>query len=711
MNEWKRIISDRRRRIAILCIPILCLALFFYQKCDGDFGALATDAQDYRALLETYSGSTPAEIVEALSEKWSLTENEQRLLTQAEHLRSFGDYLNQVREQAYKMQASSIFNTDKDSFVYRNIQKTAEDFADCTAAGVSLGNDRAVQQWLEFSLADWAFLAAILLLVMSFLEERQKGLAAIIRSCPAGRGKLQGSRLVILLCFSAGMTLLLYALPLVLSLCLDGGWSDLSRPVQSLAEFRKCTVQLSISEFLVQFFFVKTACGFLLGVLVWFALSFLMRPQMGWLVATAGLVAEYLLYTLIPVQSLFSPLRYVNVFSYVFTTGLYTQYVNINFFGFPIGQRTLLMGLLALAVVVLSTATILMLSRRFPFGNRDLLGKWIDRWNRAGDALRKQLGLYGFEIYKLLFLGIGGITLILGFLLTQDLICGTTAYLQGEDGIYRQYISEIQGPVTQNTYDYLASARAALENATMDTTDYEIALDRVEDTIANLKDGAWLVYEPMFMNCYGLKSSVSQRQNAFLSYMFLIACLAPLYACEQSGDVRKVLRSTSGGRQKLFWTKYAVALTVMLIVWLRVLCEEWQLSVNYMGQVIASAPSSSVSLIQNFPATVNGALALLYLFKLVCLLIPTHFCIFIGERCRSFEKTFLLCGLFLLIPAAAYYFGADALALLTPASFLADSSPIFYGTSTIPVFITWMALSFFALFAAKRNWCGIGKAG
>ena len=207
------------------------------------------------------------------------------------------------------------------------------------------------------------------------------------------------------------------------------------------------------------------------------------------------------------------------------------------------------------------------------------------------------------------------------------------------------------------------------------------------------------------MNCYGLKSSVSQRQNALLAYIFLIACLSPLYACEQSGDVRKVLRSTSGGRQKLFWTKYAVALTVTLIVWLRVLYEEWRLSVNYMGQVIASAPSSSVSLIQGFPSTVNGTLSLLYLFKLVSLLIPTHLCIFIGERCQSFEKAFLFSGLLLLIPAAAYYFGADALAFLTPASFLADSSPIFYGTDTIPLFAGWMVFSILALLSAKRRWC------
>ena len=239
----------------------------------------------------------------------------------------------------------------------------------------------------------------------------------------------------------------------------------------------------------------------------------------------------------------------------------------------------------------------------------------------------------------------------------------------------------------------------------MDTTDYEIALDRVEETIANLEDDAWLVYEPMFMNCYGLESSITQRQNALLSYIFLVVCLSPLFTCEQNGDLCKILRSTPSGRNKVFWTKYAVALTLVLIVWLRVMCEEWRLSVNYMGEVIASAPSNSISLTQNFAGTVNTALAMLYLFKLMALLIPVHFCVFIGERCQSFEKAFLFSGLFMLLPAAAYYFGVDTLEFLTPASFLADSSPIFYGTSSISAFIGWMALSLAALFIANRNWC------
>ena len=705
MNEWKRIFSHPKRRLAFLCIPLLCFVLFFYQKGQGDFGALFTQSRDYRALLKTYAQYTPAQIAEDLSANFPDTENEQRLLAQAEHVRDYGAYLERVQKQAAQMGATSIFGAEKGTFTYRNILKTAQDFAHCTAQGVRLGNDRAVEDWLQFSIGDWAFLGVILLLVMSFLEEKQKGLSAIIRSCPAGRWKLQASRLGVLLVFSAAMTLLLSALPLVVSLCLDGGWEDLSRPVQSVAAFLKCTQQLSILGFLGQFFLVKTACGFLLGVLMWFLLSFLNRPQMGWLAAGVGLAVEYLLYTFIPAQSILSPFREINVFSYVFPRGLYTQYTNINFFGFPMGRQAFLMGLLLLGAAALGSATLLVLTRRYPFGNRDLLGKWVHRWNRAGDWLRRPLGVYGFELYKFLFIGMGGLFLILGLLLTRDLNFHTDAYLEAEDRIYRQYAQEIQGPITQDTYDYLAQARAALENSALDTSEYEIALDRIEADIAGLDTGAWFVYQPMFLNCYGTKSAFPQRQNGLLAYIFLVACLSVLYAGDQQGDVRKVLCTTPRGRGRLFWTKYAVAITVTLLVWLRVFGQEWRLSLAYLGQVLTAAPSSSIFLIAHFPTTVGGTLAIFYLFKLVGLLIPANLCVFLAEWCKTYEKALLLGGLILLIPAAAYYFGTDALAFFTPVSFLADGSPLFHGAGNIPAFVLWFLLSWAALYFAKRGWC------
>lgn len=703
MTEWKRIFSDRRRCAILLSIPLLCIGLLFYQKwCD----AFLSDPVEYRELVDRWQNADPEEMVAALSE-FGVSENEYRLLLKAQYLADYPDYLARVQEQAYKMQASSIFGGDPNSFVYRNIVKTARDFAHCSADGIRLGNDRAIQGWLESDWADWGFLAAIILLVMSFLEERKKGLNAVIRSCPGGRGKLQLNRLGILLIFSAGMTLLLYYVPLGLSFAWEGGWEGLSRRVQSLPEFQKCIAQLTIGEFLVQFYFLKTACGFLLGVLIWFALSFLEQVQLCWMVTAAGLAVEYFLFIFIPAQSILSPLRYVNVFSYVFTSQLYTEYVNINFLSFPVGKTTLLLGLLVLAGALLSMTLVILLPKRFPFGNRNRLGKWLDLWNRAGDSLRRPLGILGFEWYKLLFLTAGGLILVMGALFSRNLGLNSGAYNRMEDHVYRQYVAQVQGPVTKETYNFLEDAWTTLGDAQMNIGDFESALIRLEETIQALPEGAWLVDDTMFLNIFGSDSWYAQRNTALVALIILCASLSCLFSPEQDGDLRKVLRSAPGGRERLFRAKYATALGVTVLVWLQVFVQEYRTASQMIGETVLSAPCISINVLKDFPGTVRIFLALLCISKGVFLLIPMHLCIFLGEQSGAFEKTFLISLLTLVIPAVAYRFGVDALGIVTPLGLLADGSILLSGSAGILAFTLWTVLSLAALLIAKYKWCRI----
>ena len=701
MNEWKRIVSDRKRFVLMLCIPLVCFALFFYQKT---MDAMLSDPQEYRALVEKWRDHDPEDVLAALSEQYEMSENEMRLQAQVEYLLDYPDYLERVQEQAYKMQHSSIFGADPNSFTYRNIIKTARDFADLSGEGVRLGDDLAMQNWLAFSWADWGFLAVILLLVMSFLEERKKGLAAIVRSCPAGQGKLQGTRFLILLLYSAGMTFLLYYLPLVVSLVAESGWSDLSRPVQSLAAFQKCTAQLTIGEFLTQFFFLKTACGFFLGVLIWFALSFLEQVQLCWMVTAAALAVEYFLHTTIPAQSILSPLRYVNVFSYVFTSKIYTEYVNLNFFTYPIGKSSMLLGLLFIGTIVLTTVIVVLIPKRYPFGNRDLLGKWVNLWNRVKDPVFRKLGMVGFEWYKQLFMTAGGLILILGLLISSDLPLNSGAYNRIEDSLYRQYIAQVQGPVTQSTHDYIAQAKALLEGVEINRAEFEAALNRLEQTVADMPEGAWLVDDTMFLNIYGCESWYTQRNTALIALLILCAGLSSLFASEQNADLRRMLHSTPRGRKGLFWAKYGVAVGITALVWLMVFMQEWRTASEMLGEMILNAPCGSIHMLRSFPGTVRSYLTVLCISKCVALLIPMNICVFVGERVRGFEKAFLINLVFLLIPAAAYRFGVHGLKFVTPVSFLADGNILQFEAGNILILGIWIAGSIVALIAAKRNW-------
>lgn len=454
----------------------------------------------------------------------------------------------------------------------------------------------------------------------------------------------------------------------------------------------------------MQFFLLKTVCGLFIGMLIWFALSFLEQVQLCWMMTAAALVAEYFLYIMISAQSVFRLLCYVNIFSYVFTSRIYTDYVNLNFFSYPIGKSTILLWLLFIGTGVLTIVITAMLPKRYPFGNRDLLGRWIHLWNRMKDAVLRRLGMGGFEWYKLLFLTGGGIVLVLGLLLSNDLSLNSGAYNRIEDAVYRQYVAQVQGPVTQSTYDYIARAKASLEDWQIDQAEFEAALNRLEQTVADMPEGIWLIDDTTFLNIFGSKSWRTQRNTAWMALLVLCTVLAFLFSPEQNADLRRMLHCTPRGRERLFWTKYGVAFGVTVLVWLMVFVQEWLNASQMLGETVLNAPCASVRMIRNFPGTVRSYLTVLCVFKGIALLIPMNLCVFIGEKTCNFEKNFLLNGAILLLPAAVYMFGVHGLKIFTPVSFLADGNILLPEADTILIFAFWMAASIATLIAAKRDW-------
>lgn len=185
--------------------------------------------------------------------------------------------------------------------------------------------------------------------------------------------------------------------------------------------------------------------------------------------------------------------------------------------------------------------------------------------------------------------------------------------------------------------------------------------------------------------------------------LFLVACLSPLYASEQNGDLRKVLRSAPGGRERLFRAKYAVALTLTALVWLLVFGREWKLAAKTLQPILA-APCASISMLRAFPGTIGTFLGLMAAFQLLALVIPTNLCMWISERSGGFEKSFLICGVVLLFPAAILSFGGSWVRWLTPMTFLADGNLLTGGLIQLPLFLIWALGSIAALLHAKKHW-------
>ncbi len=230
MKELGRILSNRRLIVGLVLILLLNGFLFAREQRENDYGLdlelpssgfifvegtfmTTQEPVDAWAAYQRYSEwidrarKLPlADAVTMLTdEKAALsakitgdtdTEDDRldyvavnNLLAQTDYLTGYGGWLENIQKNKDNLLTFSIFN-NPDSFSGRNIIKTADEFEKLQGVELTLGTDGAVDSFMSFRLTDYLLLLALLLIGLSFLDERKAGLWSVVHAAPNGRLKL-----------------------------------------------------------------------------------------------------------------------------------------------------------------------------------------------------------------------------------------------------------------------------------------------------------------------------------------------------------------------------------------------------------------------------------------------------------------------------------------------------------------------------------------
>lgn len=771
MGEWKRVYLNGRRTGLLLLLAVLCAGLFILslleQVTPGEFGRMMSANRYTASLAEQWRGVPIEELSElergerqrlqniffwyfdgdgtypfdteeeALKYIWDLPDLARtvqehdndglfrtyeayyhaldELQAEIRHLDGYGEYLAEIQSQAEIRSQVSIFSKPG-GFSAHNLAKTAKDFKNILDVEVQFGNSRGIERWLGFELGDYFHLIAIIVIVLSFLEERKRGLWPTIRAAWGGRGRMGLTRIAILLTGSAAATLLYSALPFLLSMALHGGWGDLTHSLQSVESFGTCPLRASILEWLVQFFVVKTLAGALVGLLLWCVLGSIANPQFSSSVLGVTLAAEYALYTLLPIQSGLNGLKYFNIFAYVHTSALYTQYLNVNLFGSAVGIRQIALWGLVIFGVLFAVWAVLLQGFRRPEGNRDFLSQISLPVNKALDVLRTRLTMGGWEGYKTLVYQYGVFLLVLVYLITGHL---TFLYASSEsiDQWYFDYISDMQGPIDNTTDSYLARAHEDAEHSS-DAAQLSAALDRVETRVACLRDRAerggyepWIVNDFFYDVGYGPQCLNTQRFNAAVAILFIALLTAHLWAFERQAGVVAVTRSTPGGRGRLLRRKAAAAALLGGFVWGCVYMRELQ---NFLGWVpdpdTLAAAVWNIDALAKFPVnvTLGQYLAILYVLRLIMLVGVAETALTIGLFCPNVRTSYFVSMAALGIPALLPALGVESFKWVSPLVPVA-SAELMWGMGSgsflyLLPWVIWLLIVLALLFVCHKKW-------
>ncbi len=666
------------------------------------------------------------------------------LLQQISYLSGYGDYLASIQANKESMLSFSIFN-DPNSFASRNIIKTAEEFGKLKGVSLELGADGAVDSFLGFAMTDYLLLAVLALICISFLEERKKGLWSVVHASPRGRLLLAFRRLGILFGVSAASVLLLYGTNLALGFSLYGGLDDLGRAAQSVEVLGKLPLPCTVGQFLTQYMLLRIAAACFVALLLWLLLTAINNVKYTIIVAAGVLVAEYSLYTFLPVQSFLNAFKYFNIFTYISLSDFYTNYLNIDLFGFPLGIRSISQLAMLPLGILLTTVCIAIHCHKKPAAGKDLLGRIAYRLNSITDKGLRHLRLLGMELHKTLLIQKGFVVVLLFAYLAAGLsFTATVPVNSAAEAAARQYTAELEGIITDSTFQRLDEIQAGLDEAIaafqtakeqyergeMEYPQFDIyaregeaakikldGLRTVRERAEALREqGAqkgftpWLVEDTPYQSVYGEPAQENQQKAAMVALLTLALLLAGCMAYEEQSGMANLLASTGRGRGILLRGKIALAAILTTGIWATLCGLELHAFFGGYSTATLSAPIQNLAMLENFPfpCGIGGFLILLYLARWAALFGCAMLALLVSAHAKRMEVAYIAASGILLLPSLLFlYMGLEPFRYLSLALPVGGMSLLLparggIGSEVIALSLT-IALSTFAYFNLRKK--------
>ena len=432
-SEYLKLFSNK---IFLICIIAFFCAdsLFFVmlQSSDYENSAISSDVGAYEQLIRECND---AEDKNAFFE----SKNTEIQIAQIILHNGNADEYKKKYPKLYDNAAGLDLNDDElfnRSVMLSNIQ-----------AQLSHIDNKAVEAATSYEVSSYILLIIVLLVnILMFSVEREKGLYILVRSTAKGRLSTIACKLLVVLSVTAVVSLLFYASNIMTAGTVYG-FGDLSRPVQSSELFLNCALNVTMLEYLILWVLGKTLLLCSLSMLTAFLFVVIKSSAKTYLILAAALIFEFSCFIFIDGSSVLASLKFINIFYLISGNNIFGCYQNVNIFSQPINIITVFIGLaIALSVVgVLGAA--LAFSRLSQHNGKlvllDRLMSRLGRFKKINGSVRIYSG-EAYKHYKTSFALVAVIILVaLGFVSYNDDL--SIIFRSPQESAYDTYMQTLEG--------------------------------------------------------------------------------------------------------------------------------------------------------------------------------------------------------------------------------------------------------------------------
>lgn len=644
--------------------------------------------EDISAMLEEYPKIDGEQLLNEYENKNFLkyTDNifrEQALidsiLTEVESCVEYEEYLNGIDESAKRLTSTSLF-ADPDSFSYRNIAKTPADFAHLKGSELKIAPSKGVEEATGFLATDLIALLMIMTAAVTIVT-REKELNQITLSRTAFKGRASLGTAKLFACFSAAFVsiILLYGVNFTVSY-FTYGFGDLSRQIQSVYDFNGSNLKISVLQYFALFLSAKLAVYCLISGLIYLVTVISRTAARVYGILAVILAAETSLYYSIPSTSYLCPIKYINIFAYANTDSLFSNYLNLNLFGYPVNYIAVFTAsvfVLVLAFSVISAAafskltTIKSCSKKIGLKRISVFGG-------------RTVNLFLQECYKIFIMG-----KVLPILIVFAAIVGITynqineSFSSADDVYYKQYMLKYEGEYTpekqklidEEERNFSETQAEMLEE--MANTDGDIifvmmkyqrilapqnAFEKVKAHVEYLQttENGEFVYDSGYKLLTGDESAGNNDLTLGLTAMaMVIFCLVYVYSVEYQTGANILLRTSAKGRGITFLHKLIIGLTIVTVIYFLTYFPYFYNVLSAYGTRGIDSPICSIEAFSGWSMSIKGYLIFISAERYLALIIAMLIIYLLSCKLKSIISTFLASTAVLILPILLSLLGIE----------------------------------------------------
>lgn len=669
----------------------------------------------------------------------ALTDFYSHFAYQAEYQNDYQSYIDSIAENSRELTSKKLFS-DKTSFSYKSIQKTAHDFSKNRDLQLKLVNDLPVSAVLNYNIGDFVLILLCVFIVIIFTAE--KNVNILINTCRNGRMMLKIKQLPVLLLFSLLISSLVYISEILIALKIYNAPLDFSAPIQSADMFSDCVLHISFLQLIVANIIFKAVIAVMTASLMWLLISLSSNIILDCGIAGAVAAAELLLYKNISEQSSFSFLKTFNIFS-LFDYSSITEYSLISVFSVPVRAEKIIWVIVLFITVCVAVLVIISSKRNYPVKTPSNVFAFLQRILKYLNTvyLKIQSAVYAgrYETFKLMHIGKGILVVAVFFLIIGFSFNTNTLVFSPEETFLNDYYEEYGGKLSSAVYDSIdkmQSESQAVEkefnvkskqfaDGEISFEEYELALakndayDTQRKAVEVLRDQVGRIevlkekgIEPVFINEAGynsLFSPLSNQSELLLLLCAVIIIFSSAFSIEKASNMLSLNHCAKNGRQNLYLKKILCVIpktfALTLISYLSMI-----LQINYFYKIeYLSADIHNLQILQNVDIEVSilEYLIINFLFEFLFVTAAAFITVSLSSFMPQMAVIIISAGLFVLPGAlnmADINFAKEVSAsfLFNFNSFVLDKGLNAYSFAVHFILIIVCAAM---LYMSNRKWC------